>query len=659
MDVRGLTLRSKSRRPQISAPKPIVDPNSGSSRSPGGLPSATPRPQRNGGATSDLVKRRYSAKFNQLPNFAVGEAPPVPSLPANVRSANASQEQISDRPSTSSSSQPLRVEIKALKDPGLQVDNYVANLLANASEQDIREYQTSLRKLKNRTSADLQQSVYQNRTQFIKISKEAEKLKEEMSTLRGLMSELTTALGQAGATTGSNGSPSLEETLVGRRHANRSSVANLESMWSIQLQTLWKTVERSQKFLPAIPGRHIVLESGQWIELDSATWKPRRPVHIVLLNDHLLVAAKKRKRMDPNSQNNSKVSAPTKLVAEECWPLQDIDLIDLGANLDSDSADDSEEPAVPNAVNIRYGPKSFTYRTDQRNVRAKNDLVMTFRKTVEELRKGLKTEAEAAAKSTELISGSQSLSRRSEMFDSDARDKLDILIDVDGKQQNMKWVDGQLDELDINIALQQFEDAVARVEKLRKLTKTLRGNLTAQDVINSKIDVRAGKLAEILIRALVDTHSFLNATKLNISWLTRLGFDDRAREAYLRARSEVMTKRARHCVFEGDLPLYIFQVSFIYFTMIKNTIGIYQQCFPSNMTSACIKWAKGHLDAFNATLSRQLSSVEPDSQIWVRCMDIVHEHAGTLAEVGVDFKNLIHLDGNNHNGHSGGAGAES
>ncbi|EEP79869.1 conserved hypothetical protein [Uncinocarpus reesii 1704] len=543
MDVRGLTLRSKSRRPQISAPKPIADPNSGSSKAPG-LPAATPRPQRNGGTTSDLVKRRYSAKFNQLPDFAVGEAPPVPGLPPALQSAKSSQEHVNDRPSTAASSQPLRVELKALKDPGLQVETYVASLLANASEQDIRDYQTSLRKLKNRTSADLQQNVYQNRTQFIKISKEAEKLKDEMTTLRGLMSELTTALGQASATSGSNGA--LDELAAGRRRANRSSVANLESMWNTQLQTLWKTVERSQKFLPAIPGRHIVLESGHWIELDSATWKPRRPVHIVLLNDHLLIAAKKRKRVDPNTQSNSKAPAPTKLVAEECWPLQDIDLIDLGANIDGESLDEAGERAVPNAVNIRFGPKSFTYRTDQRNVRAKTDLVMTFRKTIEELRKGLRTEAEAAAaKSSELLGGRQSLSRRSEMFDSDSRDKLDILIDVDGKQQNMKWVDGQLDELDINIALQLFEEAVARVEKLRKLAKSLRANPTAQEVINSKIDLRAGKLAEVLLRALVDTHSFLNATKMNVSWLTRLGFDDRAREAYLRARTEVMTKRAR------------------------------------------------------------------------------------------------------------------
>lgn len=86
----------------------------------------------------------------------------------------------------------------------------VASLLANASEEDIRKYQESLRKVKNRTSTDLQQNVYQNRTQFIKISKEAEKLKDEMRTLRTLMAELTTALGQTSVGNSPNPmSPSL------------------------------------------------------------------------------------------------------------------------------------------------------------------------------------------------------------------------------------------------------------------------------------------------------------------------------------------------------------------------------------------------------------------------------------------------------------------
>ncbi|KAK2816738.1 hypothetical protein FQN49_008032 [Arthroderma sp. PD_2] len=637
MDVKGLTLRSKAsrRRPKISAPQPIPSHNSAAPAA--GRPPEARNQAQPSGATSDLVKRRYSAKFNTLPGLD-SDAPPVPNLPSGPI-------EHFREPAPLGGAQPIRVDANALRNPNLPIESYVTGLLEHASEQDIRDYQSDLRKLKSKTSSDLQQSVYQNRTQFIKISKEAEKLREEMSTLRGLMSELTTTLGQANATNGSGGGqPGLEDAPT-RRHAHRSSIANLESMWNTQLQQLWKSVERSQKFLPAIPGRHIVMESSQWVELDSATWKPKRPVHIVLLNDHLLIAAKKRKRVDPNTSNGKSVAAPTKLVAEECWPLQDIDMIDLGSGLSS--GEDMDERGVPNAVNIRYGQSSFTYRQDQRNNKVKNELVMTFRKTLEELRKTLKSEADVAAKSREaLINSSRPASRRhSEFLDNmDPRDKLEVLIDVDGKQQNMRWVEGQLDELDIDIAIQVFETAVSRVEKLRKLAKGLKGNQTAQEAINFGVDARSSKLAEILLRALVDTNSFMNATKTNVAWLTRLGYDDRAREAYLNARSQIITKRARHCVFEGDLLLYIFQISFVYFTMMRNTIAIYQQCFPSPMSSASIKWGKEHLDDFNATLSRQLSSVEPSNPVWGKCMEIVYQHAASLSEVGVDFKDMIRVE---------------
>src|SRR6202012_2433874 len=122
------------------------------------------------------------------------------------------------------------------------------------------------------------------------ISKEAEKLKGEMRMLRTLMSELTTTLGQTTSASGLGG-----DTITARKQANRSSVANLEALWNSHLQTLWKRVEGSQKYLPAIPGRHVLYESGRWVELNSATWKPRRKVHLILLNDHLLIAAEKKK----------------------------------------------------------------------------------------------------------------------------------------------------------------------------------------------------------------------------------------------------------------------------------------------------------------------------------------------------------------------------
>ena len=426
----------------------------------------------------------------------------------------------------------------------------MANLLANASEEDIQKYQESLRKVKNRTSTDLQQNVYQNRTQFIKISKEAEKLKDEMRTLRTLMAELTTALGQT--TVGNTPNPmSPMDDHFPKRNSNRSSVANLESMWNVQLQALWKTVEGSQKFLPAVPGRHIVLETGNWAELDSATWKPKRPVHIVLLNDHLLVAAKKRKRVDQSNPNH-RGPVPTKLVAEECWPLQDIDMIDLAANLGTGAArEEALDRGIANAISIRVGSKPFTYRQDKRDNSTKNELLATFRKTVEDLRRNLRSETEAASKPLEaygyLTGRHLSYSQKPDAFDltDGSRDKSDVRIDVDGKQQNLRWVEGQIDELDIDIALQRFEAAVSSIERLRKLAKGLRGNAVAQEVISTKVDERATRLAGMLSRALVDTHSFPMATKTNVTWLSRLGFEDQARETYLKARSDVIANRIR------------------------------------------------------------------------------------------------------------------
>ncbi|KAL4988082.1 exocyst complex component exo84 [Aspergillus falconensis] len=654
MEGRGLTLRSKNRRPrpQISAPKPISGPlpqnhqaaPSGSGTASSGSGSRDYAPSNH--ATSDLVKRRYSTRFNQVPDDGAPPVPNVPQVPSAYAGLGPPQ---SNRKPSAEPSGPPEVDLTALRDPSLPVDRYVTNLLANASEDDIREYQQTLKKVKNRTSTDLQQNVYQNRTQFIRISQEADKLKGEMKTLRSLMAELTTALGQTAIGDAPNPmSPTMDERTSKR--SNRSSVANLESMWNVQLQTLWKTVEGSQKFLPMVPGRHIVLETGNWAELDSATWKPRRPVHLVLLNDHLLVAAKKRKRVDQSNPNH-RGPVPTKLIAEECWPLQDIDMIDLGANLTGSAREEAEDRGITSAICVRVGSKPFTYRHDKRNSSAKSELLATFRKTVEDLRRNLRSETEAAGKNGESLGYMNALNSRNSLLYSpklnlnentdNPRDRPEVRIDVDGKQQNLRWVDSQVDELDIDIALQRFEEAVSSIDRLRTLARGLKGNAVAQDVINAKVDERAAKLAGILSRSLVDTHGFPVATKTNVTWLTRLGFEDQAREYYLKARSDIISKRIRACIFEGDLPLYIFQISFVYFTLIKNTISTYQQCFPSVMASACIKWAKHHLDCFNALLTRQLSSVQRGTTVWQKCIGIVHEQADILAEVGVDFTDLV------------------
>ena len=112
MDVKGLTLRSKGsrRRPKISAPQPIQDHNSSAKQAAAGKQ----------GATSDLVKRRYSAKFNQVPGLDAN-APPIPSLPT-VSEDYLKTPSASDKDLSTGAPQPIRVDIGTLKNPNLHVD---------------------------------------------------------------------------------------------------------------------------------------------------------------------------------------------------------------------------------------------------------------------------------------------------------------------------------------------------------------------------------------------------------------------------------------------------------------------------------------------------------------------------------------------------------
>ena len=82
----------------------------------------------------------------------------------------------------------------------------------------------------------------------------------------------------------------------------------------------------------------------------------------------------------------------------------------------------------------------------------------------------------------------------------------------------------------------------------------------------------------------------------------------------------------------------------MYFTLIKNTVACFQNCFPGAMMSACVKWAKEEVEAFNSILARQLSSTDKGGPVWTECMNRAKEHEKMLSEVGLDFRNLVGRD---------------
>lgn len=70
-----------------------------------------------GGATSDIIKKRYSIRYNQLPDFGQGDAPPLPGVPKLPQGYG--QDGGRD---TSPAQQDRGADLRALKDSSLRAE---------------------------------------------------------------------------------------------------------------------------------------------------------------------------------------------------------------------------------------------------------------------------------------------------------------------------------------------------------------------------------------------------------------------------------------------------------------------------------------------------------------------------------------------------------
>jgi hypothetical protein len=127
---KGISLRKKRTvKPKISAPKQISGPLPAgiaadqrriANTPPSGALPSVPRPRerpQNGDRTADLVKRRYSTRFTNLPQDFNAGAPPLPSVPS-IPGRFAVQPP--SRDGQVGGGQRLKVDAKVLSDAKLQ-----------------------------------------------------------------------------------------------------------------------------------------------------------------------------------------------------------------------------------------------------------------------------------------------------------------------------------------------------------------------------------------------------------------------------------------------------------------------------------------------------------------------------------------------------------
>lgn len=244
-------------------------------------------------------------------------------------------------------------------------DDVTTTLKTELRQKDataIHDFFQVLGNQRKQIDADLKARINENQQHILQLTGDLKVTQDELVRLRALTQELYGILGEfsaaahrrlaldAGApSSDSRASPDTKGVAPGARARDRLSVFLLEKMWAAELQLLYKHVDGAQKYVQMIPGRHMLAESGRWHEINVGTWKPTKAIHLFLLSDLVLVAA--RRALHDGSTK--------RLQALHCWPLGAVDIAAVSAPPQVGGAD------VLYVINVRANALSFVYQTDR------------------------------------------------------------------------------------------------------------------------------------------------------------------------------------------------------------------------------------------------------------------------------------------------------
>ncbi|KAG9313915.1 hypothetical protein JVU11DRAFT_4687 [Chiua virens] len=576
----------------------------------------------------DKMKKRMSLRYAEISHPTDAFVPALPTIPLGLR-PGAPRDQDEIVLVAQVKEDPRALDQRLLDKEDFNPDDYLKAKLANSTEAELKSLQSSLRSLKDDTAVELQSNVFKNYAEFVLVSKEISILENEMLELKESLQEWKSM-------------PSLlhideSASVAERRRAARSSVVDLRILYASQMQALHSQISGSAKFAPATPGRHVVAEmDGIW-ELNAATYKIISMVRFVIMDDAVLVARRRRGGgtvVPPAGSSNTAESAG-KLVAERCWPLNEMLVLDT-----------KDTASMTNVFKVRHGKETHVYRTDAPT--DKKTLIGQFRQVAEELaiRKRKEREGEHERRKSLWAANSGGEQRTSAVFN---LDKLPPLSDwmselaraanssspgaADASaraknDRNARALSELSDDLTVAIALRAWPRAVQLAESARAY---------------SSLSLLGAALTTALLDALSRPKNSKSTCVELVGHLLHLGAVARARETFLAARGAAIKGYVRAITFEGHVGLYIHHLAVVMFTAIKHTADWFLAAFVEHeMTSGFIDWAKKQIELYAEMFKKQVCSEDVDQQTIEEALKITYSQSRKLLqEYGLDFRYLL------------------
>ncbi|KAF9486401.1 hypothetical protein BDN70DRAFT_869926 [Pholiota conissans] len=620
--------------------RPSQAPRKNQQRSPAKLakPGAgvTPR-DRGKNRIDDKIKKRMSTRYADISSpTQLSGVPPMPSfvglIPAGERAAIAGregEEDLRDRTSARDDAKAATDDRKLLSADDFDPAAYLKLKLANSTEAELKLLQSSLRNAIDDTSSELQRSVFKNYAEFVLISKEISVLENEMLELKDLLSDYKSMPSTLHIPDPTSTSSSLMSTY------KRSSVADLRVLYFNQMQALHASIEGATKFVPTTPGRHVVGEVENVFSLNAATYRIVGKVKFVVLDDAVLVA--KRRRRNANGDASGSTVNEGKLVAEKCWPLSEMLVLDT-----------KDSPSMTNVFKIRHGKETHVYRTE--SPADKKGLLAQFRQVAEELSQKRRKEREGEherRKSMWQGTGGISIPGRNspippmpEWMAELARKGGDIPgVAVDAKEKaerDTRWVGEWSDDLTVAIALKEWSKAVDLVEKGQ-------AKVAVMPPLAAKLPHLTSQLITSLLASLALPSVRKSTVVTNIGLLNRLKAGAAARSTFLEMRAQVIHSLTRKIRFEGHIGTFIGELSVVYFTAIKHSADWYLASFKENeVASSFITWTKERIEGYAEIFRKQVYSKDVDRSVVNEAIAITQQQSKKLLqEYGLDFRYLL------------------
>lgn len=160
-------------------------------------------------------------------------------------------------------------------------------------------------------------------------------------------------------------------------------------------------------------------------------------------------------------------------------------------------------------------------------------------------------------------------------------------------------------------------------------------------LLKDKLTSLTASLTSALLHSLSEPSHRKTTIVYLSSLLTKLGAGPAARAAFLTTRSELINKRIRSIPFEGDIPLYIFDLAIVVFTAIKHTAEWFLASFKENEAAArenictrhpnilsddpyidLVQWCKEQIENYAVLFGKQVFSPDAEPKMIAECNDI-------------------------------------